>query len=232
MPDFAMSPDIPRQELLRALYGFQAGQEALRQVACGAGCAACCTDRVYLTGLEGALLRQELLRLGRKDLLARPGPAAPPAYTCNQLARLCLEQREPPAEDAPQGPAGVCALLEDGRCAAYQARPLACRIMASRVVCRRGGQAQGDPWWLTLDTALMQIAEHLDLGGVYGALGAVLSTENGQPGQWLLACEPLPGLPAPPEHQARLQQALGPLFASPVDGRPLGAWLNLIRAGA
>lgn len=222
---------LPRQELMRALYRFQAGLEASRRVACGPGCAACCTDRVCLTGLEGGLLLEDLRRLGRLDLLRSLSPAGSPAYTCNQLARLCLEQKEPPEDRTPSQPAGVCALLEEGRCVAYTARPLACRVMASREKCDPGGQAQGDPWWFTLDTALLQIAEHLDMGGVYGALGVVLSHRDGGPEDGLLRCEPLPGLVAPPEYQARLQQALGPLFAAPVAGRPLGRWLDLIRAG-
>ena len=225
------STPFPRQELMRALYRFQAGLEASRRVACGPDCAACCTDRVCLTGLEGGLLLEELRRLGRLDLLDRLSPSVRPTYTCNQLARLCLEHNEPPEDRVLSEPAGVCALLERGRCAAYAARPLACRVMASREKCEAGGQAQGDPWWFTLDTTLLQIAEHLDMGGVYGALGAVLSYSDGGPDNGLLRCEPLPGLVAPPEHQARLQQALRPLFAAPVAGRPLGHWLDLIRAG-
>ncbi|MCF8042539.1 MAG: hypothetical protein K9L19_10380 [Desulfarculaceae bacterium] len=231
MSGFIKSAGFPRQELMRALYRFQAGLEASRRVACRPGCSACCTGRVYLTGLEGGLLRDELERLGRLDLLEGLAPADPPAYTCNQLARLCLEQNEPPPEQAPSKPAGVCSLLEDGRCAVYEARPLACRVMASRERCDTGGQAQGDPWWFSLDASLLQIAEHLDMGGVYGALATVLPANKGRPENGLLTCEPLPGLVAPPEHQARLQQALGPLFAAPVAGRTLGHWLDLIRAG-
>ncbi|BEQ14869.1 hypothetical protein FAK_19350 [Desulfoferula mesophila] len=215
--------------MLHSLYRFQAQMEASREVACAPGCAACCTDRVYLTGLEGDLLRRELARQGRLGLLARLEPGPKPAYTCNQLARLCIEGQEPPEEVA-SGQGAACALLEDGRCGVYEARPLACRVMASRVRCREGGGAQGDPWWFTLDTALMQIAEHIDLGGMYGSLGTVLRREDPLKGEGLLSCEPLPGLVAPPEHQARLQQTLGPLFATPVDGRPLGQWLDLMRA--
>lgn len=155
------------------------------------GCAACCTDRVYLTGLEGDLLRRELARQGRLGLLARLEPGPKPAYTCNQLARLCIEGQEPPEEVA-SGQGAACALLEDGRCGVYEARPLACRVMASRVRCREGGGAQGDPWWFTLDTALMQIAEHIDLGGMYGSLGTVLRREDPLKGEDCSAASPCP----------------------------------------
>ncbi|MCB2192616.1 MAG: YkgJ family cysteine cluster protein [Deltaproteobacteria bacterium] len=231
MSTLKISPKTPRRELLRALYRFQAGVEATRQVACAPGCAACCTDQVFLTSLEGDLLREELERLGRQDIVERLEPGAAPAYTCNQLARLCLEQKEPPQESAPGRAPGVCSLLEEGRCAVYEVRPLACRVMASRETCGVGGQAQGDPWWFTLDTALLQIAEHLNLGGVYGVLGTVLTCEKNAGEEELLPCEPLPGLVAPPEHQARLQQTLGPLFATVVAGHPLGHWLDILRAG-
>ncbi len=227
----------PLEELLLALYAFQAQVEAGRDTACAPGCAACCTGRVYMTSLEGGMLLAEFRRLGRDDLLAAAveraqGGAAPPAYTCNQLARCCLEQREPPAEANGPEDAGVCVLLEDGRCAAYAARPLACRVMASRQVCAPGGQASGDAWWLTLDTALLQIAEHLSLGGHYGALPAILAEARGQAPQGLLPCEPLAGLVAPPEHQARLQRELMPLFARPVRGLPLGQWMDRVRQAA
>jgi len=224
----------PREEMLIALYAFQARAEAGREIACAPGCAACCTGRVFMTSLEGGLLLAELRRLGRDDLLAAAreqaqANAASPAYTCNHLARCCLEQREPPAETSGQGEAGVCILLEDGRCAAYAARPLACRVMASRTVCPPGGQATGDPWWLTLDTALLQIAEHLSLGGYYGALPTMLAGARGHAVRGLLPCEPLAGLVAPPEHQARLPQELMPLFARPVQGLPLGQWMDRVR---
>jgi Fe-S-cluster containining protein len=219
---------------MAALYQAQAHIEAQRDIACGPGCAACCTDRVYLTSLEGELLLAELERLGRRDMVARAAARAgefpsAPASTCNHLARCCLEQREPPAEVEAAGPWGACPLLEDGRCAAYQGRPLACRVMASRRSCASGGRAEGDPWWVTLDTALMQVAEHLSLGGVYGSLPAIVAHLSGEPAPGLLACEPLPGLPAPPEHQPGLQQALRPIFSQEVAGRPLGLWMDEIR---
>ena len=220
---------IPRLDLLAALYEAQEQIEAHRRIACEPGCAACCTDQVFLTNLEAAYLRAELERLGRWDKLTWAGDLAPgapvPAYTYNQLARCCLEQCEPPSENQAQAP-GTCFLLEDGRCVAYGARPLACRVMVSRTRCAPGGQAEGDPWWFTLDTALMQISEHLALGGVYGHLAALLAgQEEGLPG-----CEPLPGLVAPPEHQERLQQELGPVFGRSVEGRPLGLWMDQLRS--
>ncbi|MCB2226628.1 MAG: hypothetical protein KQH53_08105 [Desulfarculaceae bacterium] len=221
---------VPQKELLAALYDIQAGiDQDDRDTACGAGCFACCSDHVHLTGLEGAVLAAELERLGREDLLARAAELAPatpaPAYTCNELAQCCLEQREPPAEPQSQALPKACFLLEGGLCAAYGARPLACRVMASKSRCVPGGEAQGDPWWFTLDTALMQIAEHLAMGTGYGSLAAVLAGDQAA----LRTCRPLPGLLAPPEHQERLEKELLPLFARKVDGLHLGQWMDRIR---
>ncbi|MCF8031454.1 MAG: hypothetical protein K9K66_17780 [Desulfarculaceae bacterium] len=221
---------IPQKELLAAIYDIQAGiDQDDRDTACQAGCFACCTDQVYLTGLEGELLRAELARLGREDLLAKAGELAPqttaPSYTFNQLAQCCLEQREPPADQENQALPKACFLLEGGLCAAYEARPLACRVMASQSRCAPGGEAEGDPWWFTLDSALMQIAEHVAMGSGYGSLAAVLAGDQTA----LLPCQPLPGLLAPPEHQDRLEKELLPLFARKVDGQHLGRWMDRIR---
>ncbi|RJX33876.1 MAG: hypothetical protein C4525_08390 [Desulfarculus sp.] len=227
---------IPRQALLQALYEAHAGLAAQRRTACEPGCSACCTDRAALTGLEAGLLAQGLRSGGREGLLrlaagkGQPS-AAQPAYTFNQLARLCLEQREPPAEPTAPLAQGACPLLQGGLCAAYQVRPFACRAMASQRPCGPGGAAEAQDWWVTLDTAFFQLIEHLDAGGVYGWLPAALAWTQGGPDQGLLTCQLLPGLPAPAEHQTLLRSALGPVLARPVQGRPLGQWLDLIRQG-
>ncbi|MCA1988928.1 MAG: YkgJ family cysteine cluster protein [Desulfarculus sp.] len=219
--------------VLRELYRAHAELTRERETACAPGCAACCRDRVQLTTLEAAHLVERLRLAGREDLLERlAGDAAPeeprPAWSMNALARMCLAQEDPPAEpDPPSGRA--CLLLADGLCQAYEARPLACRAMASRRRCPPDGRAEQDPWWVTLDTVFFQLVEQADAGGGFGYLGSVVSRVLGGEPANLVVCENLPGLPVPPQHQARLQALLGPLFARPVGGRPLGMALQALR---
>lgn len=206
--------------------------------ACAPGCHACCSDRVQATGLEVRVLAAHLRAQGRQDLLTAlrgqsagqsANLAARPAATMNALARLCLEGREPPAEPEPAAPAGACALLADGLCQAYAVRPLACRVMLSRRRCPAGGWAEQDPWWVSLSSALFQLVEQAGAGGPFGLLGEVLDGLEGAARPGLLICENLPGIPAPPEHQARLDQALRRVLARPCLGRPLGWRLQGLR---
>lgn len=211
-----------------------------RQSACAPGCAACCSDRVLLTGLEGALLLQALETTGKGDLAgvaaSRPVKEAErPQTTFNALARLCIAQEEPPAAETPAAPAGVCPLLQDGLCAAYEARPLACRSMASLERCQAGGQAMEEPFWISLNAAFFQLVEQCSLGaGGFGLLPQVLAAQQGdeKAAHGLLACEPLPGLVVPPEHQEGVQEALRPVFSRLLNGKPLGIWLDELRKEA
>ncbi|MCA1905608.1 MAG: YkgJ family cysteine cluster protein [Desulfarculus sp.] len=219
--------------VLRELYRAHDELTRERETACAPGCAACCRDRVQLTTLEAAHLVEHLRLVGREDLLERlAGAASPevyrPAWSMNALARMCLAQEEPPAESDPP-PARPCPLLADGLCQAYEARPLACRTMASRRRCPPDGQAEQDPWWVTLDTVFFQLVEQADAGGGFGYLGPVLALVLGGEARGLVACENLPGLPVPPQHQARLQATLGPLLARPVAGQSLGMRLQSLR---
>ena len=225
----------PEMEMLAALYRAFEGLTRSRRAACGPGCHACCTGRATLTTLEGIWLLRGLRRAGREDL-AKRAVASPrdqalrPVVTFNARARLCLARQEPPAEPEPAGSGGVCPLLVEGRCAAYDHRPLACRAMASREACRPGGRALQAPFWVTLNIAFYQIVEHASLGGGFGLLPDVLAAGEQGRGPGLLACEPLPGLPAPPEHQGRLQAALGQVFRLRLRGGTLGAALDDLRA--
>lgn len=219
--------------VLTELYRAHAELTGERETACGPGCAACCRDRVQLTTLEARLLVDHLRRIGRDDLRERlAGPAATaaprPAWSLNALARMCLAQQEPPSEPDPP-PARTCPFLVDNLCLVYATRPLACRAMASRRRCAPEGQAEQDPWWVTLDTVFFQLVEQADAGGGFGYLGPVVAHVLGGEPMGLVVCENLPGLPAPPHHQARLQAVLGPLFARPVGGRPLGMALQALR---
>jgi Fe-S-cluster containining protein len=227
-------------KVLKALFAAYDELCERRQTACAAGCAVCCSDRVLLTGLEGFLLVQALKDAGRDDLVAMAASkpvqeADRPRSTFNALARLCMAQEEPPYQEQQARPAGSCPLLADGLCSVYQARPLACRSMASLERCRPGGQAVEESFWVSLNSAFFQLVEQCSLGmGGFGLLPQVLASLLGdeEAAKGLLKCEPLPGLVVPPEDQAAVQDALRPVFNRLLEGRPLGIWLDELRREA
>jgi len=83
-----------------------AAQRSPRDLTCAAGCAACCHQRIGVFEVEAAVLREALAELAITDPERR--------------ARVRRQADDPAAE-------GRCALLLDGRCAVYAARPLICR---------------------------------------------------------------------------------------------------------
>jgi Fe-S-cluster containining protein len=194
-------------------------------LACRPGCAACCTRNVTLTTLEGFALA-ELLDRHPPVLLAHLAAAASgrtarglrPQVTINQLAGICAGGGEPP-DEAPADPCGLpCSLLEKGRCSVYPRRPIACRIMVSRVVCRPGGSADMPSLLVSAGSVVMQFVEHLDsAGGLCGNLADVLtlfSTAEARrayrqrlppvPHDGLIPNHPLRVLMVPPEHRDAL----------------------------
>lgn len=231
-----------RQELARAalegLYLACAELAAERALACAKKCSVCCTGRVLMTGLEALVLGKALQDQGREDLLQRildtpVDPRARPASTMNSLAADILARREPPPELEPDSPPGVCPLLEDGLCAVYEARPLACRTMVSLVRCQPGGQASEEDLWLGVASAFFQMAEQIALGWDFGLMPEVMRAklqprESGR-NPALLTCQVLPGLPTPPKHQAKMQSIMQRIFARQVGGVPLGRRLDELR---
>ena len=198
-------------------------------LACTTGCAACCTDRVRLTTLEARYLARGLVEALEDELAESASQRemtddARPRTTFNALARMCINQEEPPADhEHPENP-GVCPLLRGHMCVAYEHRPLACRTIASQKRCVPGGEAVDEPWWVTLNAAFFQIMEQADYGGGFGVLPEVMAKVLGREVDNLLTCEAMPGLPAPEEHQRQLSQAVERLFGTPYKGKPFGMW--------
>lgn len=73
-------------------------------LACRAGCTACCSVRLEVSDVEADAVREAIERL---DGALR--------------ARLAERAAHEPEDGAP------CVMLEDGRCVIYEARPLVCR---------------------------------------------------------------------------------------------------------
>ncbi len=211
--------------MLEAIYRIEEDFGRGVEPVCRPGCAACCTARVTMTTLEGALITSHLARSGETQLLEKIRRRGDqdrfiPKITTNQLAAICLRGEEPPTEEMAEAP-GTCPLLEGDRCTIYPVRPLACRTMISRVDCADTGFADMDDFSVTVSTVLMQYVEHIDADGCSGNFadvmlclsspanrtfyrqGALSCPENG-----LLRNRPIPALMIPPEHRERIRPLL------------------------
>jgi Fe-S-cluster containining protein len=193
---------------------------------CRAGCAACCTQSVTMTTAEGRAILAFLAARGRR-LPVMPDSAAriPPGITTNGLAACCLTGREPPAEPEAPWIFEPCVFLAGERCTIYPVRPFGCRSFGSTQSCGEQGSAVAPAWFITLNTVVNQLLEHLDRGGGWGNMYEVLAyltrpdpagaRAGGCRAARLLPTQALPGLLIPPGEEA-------------VIGR---FWAQVVRAG-
>lgn len=205
-----MTRDPDRLEKLRAVYDFYQDVTGDWATACEPGCPACCTDQVTVTSVEARLILgssqagkiQEILDTLDFSAAHKPG------VTFNQLARLCLDQQEPP--EKPEIPARPCPFLFQEQCRIYAVRPFGCRALFSKKTCRSGGWADMEPLWLTVNQVFCQVIEHLDVPGYSGNLISLLGwIKNGESQDkakqmGLLENIHIPGLLVPPEHRKDL----------------------------
>ena len=195
----------------------------------------CCTVNIVATSLEaGHLLRSSFFDdLDLKKLLssATTGSVYRPSLSTNQIADLCLRQEEIPSDIGEHGE-GVCPFLDqEGLCSVYEYRPFACRAMSSREVCQYGGEADMEPFLVTVNLAVYQIIEHLDKEGVSGNLLDVLSelvnNQSVSPGpeDRLISNRALPGFLVTPDEQGRFRAFMRRLADFQVGDTTLGALL-------
>jgi len=148
--------------------------------ACREGCASCCTQSVNMTTAEGRGILAYLSETGR-ELPSLPGKERRtcPTLTTNGLAACYLEGRE--AGPEPESPwiYEPCVFLQGERCTIYPARPFGCRSFGSTRSCAELGIAEAPEWFITLNSVVNQLIEHLDLDGFWGNIYNVLGFLNG-----------------------------------------------------
>ncbi len=153
-----------------------------------------------------------------------------PAITTNELAYKCLNRIEPPEEETP-APSDPCTFLDekDKRCLIYEVRPFSCRILFSEKKCDEVGHAVVSPVLFTINSALLQVVEHIDSGGLFANMidmlvflgdkknldeyfrDDALQSSNG-----FLRNRAIPGFIIPPEHEHKTLSVLNKLYNSEV----------------
>ncbi len=177
---------------------------------CTKGCSACCTQSVTLTSLEAEAILTHIRQEDRIDLLAlieqTPASQNVPSITTNRLARYCLDQHEPPDENHGWNFA-PCIFLAKGCCRIYEFRPFSCRSFVSVAPCSQDEGARVPSWIITLNTAIMQVIEHIDENGEWGNMTDVLKlliSADDNVRSVLSDTERLPGFLIPPDEKRRI----------------------------
>jgi hypothetical protein len=210
--------------VLDKIYEIYAEFTSSLDLACKKYCAHCCTTRVILTTLEGYKIFQTLLSEGHIQWIDKIRQASAhrrfqPKITTNQLANLCAEGIEPPAEEDTEW--SQCPFLIDLQCPIYRIRPFSCRCLVSRKDCGEKGYADMDDFVLSVNTVFLQAIEHLDGKGCSGNLIDVLvamATEKIRrryehntlqcSSTGLISNQPLKILMIPPEHRTKMKAIL------------------------
>lgn len=244
----SIKPD--KKEILLTIFDVYEEWTNNKEFACEKGCAACCTQNVTMTAVEGELLLRHIREHELEKWLTsrlqnrNGGETREPAMTHNAFARNCLQGVETDMNGPPTQQKACLFLEEVNSCKVYEARPFGCRCFFSLEDCRISGTAKQPEELLGINTVTMQIIEHLGQkefwGNIYDILLALCGlTENKDLARLfhdkdqfatantrLLKAEPLPGFLIMPEEQENVGRYLEALFKKKIEGKSLEDILN------
>ena len=191
-----------KKELLHTVYGVYSAWTGRFPLKCQKGCAACCTQSVTMTSLEGEDILDFVKRKGAEKWLTEKLEQAASgkskaAITTNRYAKACLEQLEVGGDVQGNWNFTPCVFLEKNICSIYEVRPFGCRSFGSLVRCSDNNGAEIAPIHLTVNTVFMQIIEHVSSdGGYWGNMTDILENlvENkASVSKKLLPAQPIAG---------------------------------------
>jgi Fe-S-cluster containining protein len=192
-----------KKELLNGIYTVYSNWIKCFSLACQMGCAACCTQSVSMTSLEGEVILDFIKRNGMEiwlsEKLAQASRGkAKTALTMNQFADACLKHREIDGDSLGSWDFAPCVFLEEKLCSIYEVRPFGCRSFGSLVQCAEDRAAEMESMHLAVNTVFTQIIEHLSSDGGYcsNMTDILLNLKNREDRDgklYLLLAQPIPG---------------------------------------
>jgi len=213
---------VHKKEVLNGIYTVYSHWVERFPLACQKGCAACCTQSVIMTSLEGEVILDFIKIKGReKWLLEKLAQAAPgkskAAITMNQFAEACLNHREIDEDTSGSWDFTPCVFLEESSCLIYEVRPFGCRSFGSLVRCTTDRAAEITPIHLTVNTVFTQIIEHVcsDVGylsTMADILYSLINCETRDGKMHLLPAQPVPGFLLEPHEVQAVNVLLQQLF--------------------
>ena len=221
-----------KKEQLAAIYGVYSSWVENFPLACEKGCAACCTQSVTMTSLEGEVLLDFLKVQGLDNrlpgLLAQRTPGNKgAAITTNQYANACLEHRHVSEDGLGGWNFAPCVFLNEGACSIYEVRPFGCRSFGSFVRCSENSGAEIAPIHLTVNTVFTQIIEHVcSDGGYWGNMADILedliADEAPDKKGNLLPAQPVPGFLLEPNEVKVVHVLLRQLYEQSAEKQTFG----------
>ncbi len=218
---------------------------ATEDLACKKGCAACCTQNVLMTAVEGDLIHRFIREQGKMEWLAarlqEKAPTKRPEMTTNGFAASCFKGEN--VEPDSYGSSEPCPFLEDDCCAIYEVRPFSCRCFASTETCSPDVPAVIVDSYLSASTAVMQIIEHLGQEEYWGNMldvllslcdlpenrkyvGLLPASLSDQARAQIVKALPLPGFLLLEEEMKKVEPLLLAIFAHKVDEKSIEDILN------
>ncbi len=212
---------------------------------CQKGCAACCTQNVQITAVEGESIHRKIREEGKEEWFAaklqEKGQTKKQLLTTNGFAASCLAGEESVPES--YGNAEICPFLEGNYCTIYEVRPFSCRCFISSKKCGPNSPALIAEHYLSASSAVMQVIEHLGQGEYYGNMFDVLLSlcdlpenrvyRNYLPASLADQCRanvtkalPLPGFLLVEEEMPKVQPLLEAIFARKVGDKSIEDILN------
>jgi len=221
-----------KKELLNGIYGVYSRWVERFPLACQKGCAACCTQSVTMTSLEGEMLLDFLKVQGMVNRLPdqfarRTTGHKGVALTTNQYAKACLEQQKIDEDPLGSWDFTPCIFLSEGVCTIYEVRPFGCRSFGSFTRCSGNSGAEMAPIHLTVNTVFTQIIEHVcSDGGYWGNMADILedlieSQASDSIGN-LLPAQPIPGFLLEPYEVKLIHILLKQLYEQSVEKQTFG----------
>lgn len=219
-----------KKELLKSFYCVYSDWVRRFPLACRKGCAACCTQSVTMTSLEGEIVLDFIKVQGREKWLRAelaesiPGKSRP-LLTTNQFAEACLNQLDVDSNAFGCWDFTPCIFLEENICSIYEVRPFGCRSFGSVVRCTEDRTAEMAPIHLTVNTVLSQIIEHLNSDNGYwsGMMDILYSLVNSDLVKvYLMQARPVPGFLLEPQEVREIHVLLKKLREQSSDMGSLG----------
>lgn len=211
-----------KKDILTKIYAIFDQQAKSWTIACKKSCSDCCTDRIWMTSLEGQLIidylkSQSMLALLDKITQSPVQKRYHPKTTTNMEAILSVDDApipDPENDNSFQ----TCPFLTNNECPIYPVRPMGCRTMVSTQPCHNKGFAEMSSLSMSIATVFSQYIEHIDTNGYYGNYVNIFeyltTSPESMPIQHIMASEcllpnqPIKYLMIPPEHRSHIQKIM------------------------